>query len=536
MIAGPSRERPISDFGEVADNPPRVSALNPPHWFVRPRIVRCSLALFGMFAWLCAAVVIRHGVLTGSSSRFLWGTAICGVLTGIAAWVVSLRLRDTFIDSAHSRVNVFLQRGRESTAAMVDQRAGRGLVVFGCLLFAIHATWVSQHQDAIEDDDQIDFLTLVQEIHTHGGLTGLWGDLWSGRFREANRHPLFLALLSLHPTIPFGRALSLTLAAATLVPILYIVWRRMGPLTAGLLSVLVGTNGVWLYHAPRVVCESLLTGLAGLLWLTLWSSRERESAEEFTPPTWGFSVGAGILSGFIQLTKGTGLLLFAGTAVAIALSVLFPATHRRRGIAGLVAFTLSCVLIASPLLVRNSIRFGSSTYNVNSYLLWVDAYESPNAMAERMTLAEARTAYLSTHSTGSLIEREASGLAWEAFIGLRTLGPAPWDDARVLFGLPLFLLGLLGLCFIPRFPALVLLLWTGLVWVTMAWYVPIAAGDRFAMPLLIPWLTAAALGMERLVLNPEGSPVRVRALVMGALLWGALATLGTLTRHDLWSV
>ena len=192
-------------------------------------------------------------------------------------------------------------------------------------------------------------------------------------------------------------------------------------------------------------------------------------------------------------------------------------------------------MTASPLLVRNQIRFGSATYNVNSYLLWADAFESPVALAERMTLPEARAAYLATHSVTDLLQREATGLAWEAFIGLRTLGPAPWDDARVLFGLPLFALGLLGLYHTPRLPALVLISWTGIEWVMMAWYIPIAAGDRFMMPLLIPWLALAANGLVRIVSLTTDPHAASRCIVLAIILWGVVTTVLVWTRSDLWA-
>ena len=333
--------------------------------------------------------------------------------------------------------------------------------------------------------------------------------------------------------------MSISLASLTLAITLAIVWRRMGPLTAGLLAVLMGTNGAWLYHTPRLVCEALLTGLAGLLWLLLLTCRSSEtaceSASDSSTPRWPRASLAGLLSGLVYLTKGTGLLLFGGVGLAFLILLNFQPTHRRRSLAALVAYSLTFLLISSPLLVRNTIRFGSPTYNVNSYLLWVDTYESPNAMAEKMTLPEARAAYLSTHSATQLIEREATGLAWESFIGLRSLGPAPWDDARVLFGLPLFASGLLGLLHAPRFPAFVLVIWTAIIWGAMAWYVPIAAGDRFAMPLLIPWLTLAADGMSRLALFKGESPGRIRILLTGVTLWGVITTLFVVTRTELWS-
>jgi hypothetical protein len=192
------------------------------------------------------------------------------------------------------------------------------------------------------------------------------------------------------------------------------------------------------------------------------------------------------------------------------------------------------VIVAAPLLVRNSIRFGSPTYNVNSYLLWVDTYESPNALAEKMTLSEARTAYLQSHSVADLIRREVTGLAWEAFIGLRTLGPAPWDDARVLGGLPLLAFGLLGVSAATREAALSLVLWTGITWIVMAWYIPIAAGDRFMMPLLIPWLTLAADGLVRWAATRQEFDDAIRRLVIATVIGGVVSTVLVWSRTSLW--
>ncbi len=228
-------------------------------------------------------------------------------------------------------------------------------------------------------------------------------------------------------------------------------------------------------------------------------------------------------------------MLLAGTSLAFGVLAVWSRGERRRGIVSVTALVLAFLVTASPLLTRNLIRFGSATYNVNSYLLWVDAYESPNALAERMTLPEARAAYLATHSVTDLIEREATGLAWETFIGLRVLGPAPWDDARVLCGLPLFALGLLGLCHTPRLPALVLVCWTVIVWVMMAWYVPIAAGDRFMMALLIPWLTLAADGLVRLVSLSNDPRAASPRIVLGAILWGVATTFLVWTQSHLWA-
>jgi len=504
------------------------------------------LAAVGTFAGLCSAVVIQQGLRLQSSSPLLWGVATGGVLAGLVAEILALRVSDSTIEAWRLRGADFLTRTHVSPATNPSRRAGFGLVVFGGLLFSINTTWVVRHQDTPDDDDQQAYLITAGEIHDRGGLLTLWSDLWTGRFEESNRHPLLLAILSLNPTEKFGRAVSIALASVTLILTLILVWRRMGPLTAGLFSVLLGTNGAWLYHAPRIVCESLLTGLAGLLWLSLWSPSEPEDIHARSALPGRQALLAGLLCGLVYLTKGTGILLFAGIGIAYVTFAIGgtgdragpPATpHQSRwpGLLSLALFALTFAVVASPLLVRNTIRFGSPTYNINAYLFWVDAYESPNAMADRITTKEARTAYLATHSLTDLVQREATGLAWEAFIGLRTLGPAPLDDARVLCGAPLCAFGLLGLCHSPRFPAWVLTLWTGIVWGAMAWYVPIAAGDRFVMPLLIPWLTLAADGLARIPHATSDPPSTVRRIVWATSLWGVISTALVWTRSELWA-
>ncbi len=513
------------------------------------RWIRGVIAGLGAFAWLCAAVTIRQGLLLASHSPLLWGFAAGGLFAGTVAWGVTLRASNSWIESSLARFGEILNLTREVPRA-AGSRAGAILVLFGSLLFAVNSLWVAQHQDSPFDDDQGAFLTTARQIHDHGGLSGLWHGLWSGQFKESNRHPLLLAILSLHPTITFARGASCLLATMTAALALVIVWRRLGPLTAGVLAVLLGTNGTWLYHAPRIVCESLLTGLAGVAWLVLMHGNSRESEvgsqepQELVAEPSGHPPSAirpppsalvGLLLGLAYLTKGTGLLLLAGAALAYGVLAVWSRGERRRGIVSIAALALAFLITASPLLTRNLLRYGSATYNVNSYLLWVDAYESPNALAERMTLPEARAEYLATHSVTDLIEREATGLAWEAFIGLRTLGPAPWEDARVLFGFPLFVLGLLGLCHTPRLPALVLISWTGILWVMMAWYVPIAAGDRFMMPLLFPWLALAANGLVRMVSLTTDPHAATRRIMIAAILWGVVTTVLVWTRTELWA-
>ncbi|MBX3437667.1 MAG: hypothetical protein KF861_09265, partial [Planctomycetaceae bacterium] len=156
-------------------------------------------------------------------------------------------------------------------------------------------------------------------------------------------------------------------------------------------------------------------------------------------------------------------------------------------------------IVTSPLLVRNMRMYGKATYNVNNWLLFVDEFEQPVELSQRLTLDEAAQQYWESHTVAAMIEREGSGLVWETFMLLRMLGPCPLDDSRVLFGLPLAVLALIGILARPRSEHLLLGLWTVLFVTLFAWYVPIAAGERFLMPLLAPILICASEGLVRMV-------------------------------------
>ena len=133
-------------------------------------------------------------------------------------------------------------------------------------------------------------------------------------------------------------------------------------------------------------------------------------------------------------------------------------------------------IVGSPLIARNVQRFGNPFHNLNSLLLFADRYEDlPNMVERGLTTGAAAQEFWQAHSLGDLARREAGGLVWEAFIIVRSLGPAPLDDARVLFGLPLALLAAAGMA-ARRAPADgLLLIWGVICWGMFAWYVPIAA-------------------------------------------------------------
>ncbi|MGL4463717.1 MAG: hypothetical protein ACRC1K_16305, partial [Planctomycetia bacterium] len=85
-------------------------------------------------------------------------------------------------------------------------------------------------------DDQADYLRVAAEVRAAGGAAALPAELTAGRHQEANRHPLYVALLtaggegSADGGFAVGKLLSAVFAALTLVVLAEAGRRRLGPL------------------------------------------------------------------------------------------------------------------------------------------------------------------------------------------------------------------------------------------------------------------------------------------------------------------
>jgi hypothetical protein len=377
------------------------------------------------------------------------------------------------------------------------------------------------------DDDQGAFLITASQIRDAGGVSWLYSALLSGEFPEANRHPLYLALLSLHPTLRGGQILSASIGVLGLLLLTIGLGRRQGWDVAGVFAVLLVTNAAFCRFSSTVVCDILMLVLGGAVWLIHVPRRkpEQDSVEVDSAsharspfPRWWAAFISGAALGLAWLTKGTGLILLIGYLLWIAATAVLRSSAVRRGRrqegkppanthsrplvhAGLcvTGVVIAFCVIGSPLLIRNVKRFGNPLYNINSMLLFTDHYDELEPLLEQgQTTGEAARAWLATHTMMDIVRREASGLVWESYIILRSLGPAPLDDARVLFGLPLALLAATWMAARRSAADGLLLVWGIVCWLVFAWYVPIAAGERFILPLLAPILGTAAEAIVRL--------------------------------------
>jgi hypothetical protein len=385
--------------------------------------------------------------------------------------------------------------------------------------------------DEYSGQDEEAYLVTAFNAEGRGGPASILGDLYRGEFSEANQHPLYIALLSNSPTFRNGKLLSVLIGLASLILVAYLSVRSLDWFRAGVLCVLLATNMAFCRFSVIIGCEGLLLLIVSLIWFhapRVVRSLEGNCKRQLT-------INAAVVGGLLALgwlTKGTGLLLLAGYVVWLLSLCLKRGTTGLdqkirpawRTVAGFaVVLLVAWTVTASPLLARNSQRFGSLFYNVNSWLMFVDEYSDPTALADQYSISEAAQGYLETHSVAQIASRETQGLVWESFILIRMLGPAPFDEFRIIPGLLVAGLAFLGILISRESRARLLLIWGLICLLMFAWYVPVAAGERFGFPLMIPVLMYAATGIAHVV---ESSRMKI--------VTGLLVSLSALVAISTW--
>jgi 4-amino-4-deoxy-L-arabinose transferase-like glycosyltransferase len=292
--------------------------------------------------------------------------------------------------------------------------------------------------------DDVGYLRLGQEVRSLGGPWRLLGALFDGSWKEANRHPLYLALLALLAGTDPGyhrraQFLGVLLGLAALLTIWWAIRRFLGRSVALVSLGYLACNGALLEHSAREACEGLLL-IFWTLSLCDFLRPERQGRR--------FARG-GVWAGLAFLTKGTGVLLPLSAGLAL---VVHPGL-RGRGRAA-AAMAVAFATIASPLLVRNLRVFGAPFYNSNNRLMWntglPDFAESFAPDAERL-LPHSLSEYLGHTSPRDVLHRFATGAAETAFNLLDALALAsprpggPWHIVWLVLGLAVAAAGVRGL-------------------------------------------------------------------------------------------
>ena len=387
------------------------------------------------------------------------------------------------------------------------------------------------------DSDPAAFLRFAQQVKLDGGPLSLITGLYTGEYIQANQHPFYIALLSIAPTLTFGKTLSFIAALMTYLIVSIHLIRTRGWQMAAIATTLLSTNYAFTYFGGLATCESWLT-----LWFTLcWILLDRAVLQGRLASSRKHWFAAGLLMGLVYLTKGTGTLLLAGLCLA-GLSTYYwkddnntnstqPARIQRvrSAVATLLIILTGWVITAHPLLIRNTLVYQSPTFNVNTYFLYMDEFPDEPAIQAKLaashSLPEVIQTYWEKHTFEELLKREVHGIGWESFVFIRSFGPSPIDDSRVLFAIPLLIFLSLMILHLPVGLKVFVGSLIVMSMLILAWYIPIAVGQRFTAPMLPMLLCYAAAGLNHAIEN--SNKVSSRLVCIAGISWATLWTVWT---------
>ncbi|MFL2866485.1 MAG: hypothetical protein ACJZ8Y_14845 [Pirellulaceae bacterium] len=132
-------------------------------------------------------------------------------------------------------------------------------------------------------------------------------------------------------------------------------------------------------------------------------------------------------------------------------------------------------------------------------------------------MAQVRREFLKRHSISDLIQREVKGIGWETFIFTRSLGPSPLGESRVLAGVLILLLMGLAVLHLERTMQVFILSLITFSILVFAWYIPIAAGERFTAPILPLVMIYAGMGLQNIASNQSG--LSTKTTMLACLCW-----------------
>jgi len=348
----------------------------------------------------------------------------------------------------------------------------------------LHYVANSTHMGAMDTRSYANEALYVKE---HGGALASPLTRIDGTYHEASQHPLYPTLLSFvaarEPQF-FVRAKLLTLLFAFLgfLAVFLLARRRLGDLTATMLAALLLFNHDASRLASVIACEAVLIPLVFAGWYFALRGFEKRKA-------W---LAAGVLFGLAYLTKGSGHVFF-GLIILGAVVVTKARVLRDR------FFWLGAALflvVASPLLIRNTAVYHNPFYNANSaHVVWYDSYSqayAPPSWENPPTML----GYLKTHSPTQISQRLMMGMAEQAVTFTKSL-----SVVRGRWALPaggcLLILGLLGWASDPDRGRKIV---SGVLFVggflATSWYCKVVFfAPRFMFPLVPIFLCYAALSL-----------------------------------------
>ncbi len=361
------------------------------------------------------------------------------------------------------------------------------------LMTGLYAMGLHPH---IGETDTSAFFRYVLEIRKQGGPWNFLLALLSGSFLPANQHPLFPFIISLFFEHSMGyfvavKTLNLALGGVFLVMFYYLLKREAGPLAATAAGVLLVANDTFMIQASMVSCEPLLVIFTTISFYLVIKGVDDNRL-------WA---SAGVFVALSFLVKGSGMFIIFGFGLFLLVDVRFRFWKLLLN-KYLWLFIGVFIIVALPLLARNTIAYKFPFYNYNTKYLAMDAEErkvseersfwdildkSPSEHAKRFVKGTARQFRILLHSLYSFSVHEVPKFANDNASPARKVAAA----AVAVF---VFAAGVFGFVRAPigrRRRLLTALLVFGF-YLPLSWYSIIAPNRRYILPVSLFFIAFSA--------------------------------------------
>lgn len=246
-------------------------------------------------------------------------------------------------------------------ADLTMRREASSLVGCVVVFIALASLRVRDHTHPYYDD--VAFLDLGNQVRELGGPLALVRALFSGKWLEDARNPLYFSILSLIAGRDPGyhtraQMLNVALGVLALITWWWVARRHIGRKPALALAAFMAVSETLIEYSGRESAEPVLITLWALSLGAIFDGVKR-------PRAW---LVAGFMAGIAQLDKGSGIFIM----FCFGFSLLC--------FRGLTAFGdiyawgsgLMFVVAASPILVRNVRVYGSILHHWNNQMIWID--------------------------------------------------------------------------------------------------------------------------------------------------------------------
>ncbi|OGC59302.1 hypothetical protein A3A70_02550 [candidate division WWE3 bacterium RIFCSPLOWO2_01_FULL_42_11] len=363
-----------------------------------------------------------------------------------------------------------------------------------CLIYFTLAQGARNHVNISPEGDDVAYLETANQISERGGVIQLVKDHFTGDYLEANRHPLYVGMLSIFSQRELSfyenaRSLNFILNIIFIGLVVIFMKKQLGINAALVMTVLFASNYFFKEQNTRVSVEPLLMILILVTWFVATIPLK----------TYRSALLLGFFLGLSYMAKITAIFLFP--AIFLAFLVDLHTFKRSSGLKlNLLKYTLvflTAIVVMLPLLIRNVRVYNNPFYNSNSQYIFI------NSGDERRSLdtIEGNTASFKDlreqNSLSELASRIGKGILGEiVIIGQLTL----FDYQRIRGGLlVLALVGLGLLTDLNRRRAVISgTLLTGFG-TFFAWYFAISGHYRYLLPILFIVYFYAFLGAQKII-------------------------------------